>query len=77
MIEPVQKNRIRIERCSLTQVGITHSGSPWNMDPRTGDKILIRAPGRFQGQESVDASFEVEIVPTAKDGAQEAVAVAC
>jgi hypothetical protein len=36
------------------------------MDPRTGDKILIRAPGRFQGEESVDASFEIEIVPTGK-----------
>jgi hypothetical protein len=36
------------------------------MDPRTGDKILIRATGCLQGQESVDASFEVEIVPTAE-----------
>src|SRR4030088_3061435 len=66
MIKPAQKNQIRIERRSLTQAGITHPCSPWDMDPRTGDKILIRATGCVQGQESVEASFEVEIVPTAE-----------
>ena len=62
VIEPTQQQRIGIEQCLRAEVLLADQFSPRDMDPGTGDQVLVFRL-RCHGKKAGDAARQVSIEP--------------
>jgi len=68
MIEPAEQKRVRVEQRLGAEARGSGAIAPGNMDPRTGNQELVFARGgaarvRRQSEKTVNAAFEISVVP--------------
>jgi hypothetical protein len=68
MVEPAQKDRVRVEQRFHSEIRGAGAIAPWNMRPRSGNQILAlarkRTPSvRAQSQEAFDTALRKQIKP--------------